>query len=137
MFNEDAYSIGGNGAYTATSASSFLGKGKGGGCVTTGPFGNMSIHLGPGPGSLPGSAVGPSNGLGYNPRCLKRDVGPSVPTNYNMYVDVMNVMNQATIAKFQDFMQTGKPAGVGIHGAGHYIIAFVSPPPPKLTQLTE
>jgi tyrosinase len=61
--------------------SGFVADGLGGGCFESGPFKNMSVNLGP-TGMQP---VGPSNGLGYNPRCLKRDVGPVVATQNTNY----------------------------------------------------
>lgn len=45
----------------------------------------QSVNLGPvslGIGGSVTAEVGPQNGLGYNPRCLKRDVNPSVALQY-------------------------------------------------------
>jgi hypothetical protein len=82
--------MGGNGAFIPHNGSVIQGQagladivliaGLGSGCVTTGPFKSMSVNLGPV--SLSGSATGPLGGLGYNPRCLKRDVGPGVAAKY-------------------------------------------------------
>ena len=63
--------------------------GVGGGFVKTGPFANMSVNLGP-VGGINGSAPGPDGGLGYNPRRLKRDVGPAVNMRYANYSTVLS-----------------------------------------------
>ena len=63
--------------------------GVGGGFVKTGPFANMSVNLGP-VGGLNGTAPGPDGGLGYNPRGLKRDVGPAVNMRYANYSTVLS-----------------------------------------------
>jgi tyrosinase len=95
IFNGDAYSMSGNGEYIPghngttlnlvlngkTLQLLYLEPGLGGGCVKTGPFAKMSVNLGPV--ALPGGTPpGPNDGLGYNPRCLKRDVGPAVALKY-------------------------------------------------------
>lgn len=87
LFNGDDYSMGGNGAPVAHAANSFsfTPAGLGGGCVTKGPFKNMSVNLGP----IGMQPVGPSQGLGYNPRCLKRDIGPTVSTQNTNYTSVL------------------------------------------------
>lgn len=65
-----------------------LAPGVGGGYVTTGPFANMTVNLGP-VGGLVGTDAGPDGGLGYNPRGLKRDVGPALNTRYANYTTVL------------------------------------------------
>ena len=66
-----------------------LPPGVGSGNVTTGPFANMSINLGP-VGGLNDTAPGPEGGLGYNPRRLKRDVGPALNERYANYSTVLS-----------------------------------------------
>jgi len=87
IFDGSPYSMGGNGEYIphpglvlpppveGVSPTIYLDAGFGGGCVKSGPFKNMTVNLGPI--GLPNTTAGPDGGLGYNPRCLKRDVGPS------------------------------------------------------------
>lgn len=48
----------------------------------------MTINLGPVAG-LVGTEAGPDGGLGYNPRGLKRDVGPALNTRYANYTTVL------------------------------------------------
>ena len=66
-----------------------LPAGVGGGFVTTGPFADMTINLGP-VGGLEGTAPGPDGGLGYNPRGLKRDLGPAMNMRYANYTTVLS-----------------------------------------------
>lgn len=48
----------------------------------------MTVNLGP-VGGLEGTAPGPNGGLGYNPRGLKRDVGPALNTRYANYTTIL------------------------------------------------
>jgi tyrosinase len=61
----------------------YLEPGLGGGCIKSGPFKDYVVNLGPlGMDTVP---TGPEGGLGYNPRCMKRDVGPAVTLKYTTY----------------------------------------------------
>jgi len=57
----------------------------------SGPFANMTINLGP-VAPLPGTAPGPDGGLGYNPRRLKRDVGPAIIQRYANYTTILGTL---------------------------------------------
>ena len=114
----------------------FLAAGLGGGCVETGPFKNYTVNLGPI--GLQGAAPGPEGGLGYNPRCLKRDVGPGVALKYTNWTAVAETIAEPTLADFQWRLQ-GKPGTgtIGLHGGGHFTIGgdpggdvFISPSDP-------
>lgn len=79
--------------------------------------------------------VGPQNGLGYNPRCLKRDVNPSVALQYTNITavtrmplnslfgalcanDILDLItSNDNIADFQNEMQ-GEGSSIGVHGGG-------------------
>ena len=103
-----------------------LPPGTGGGCVTTGPFKNYTVNLGPV--SMPlnnGSVIGggPGTGLAYNPRCMTRDISAAVNTAYANATSVLNLLTQNTIADFQLVMQGVPGSGnIGVHGGGHYTI---------------
>lgn len=95
IFDGSETSLGGNGEFivhdgpllVSPSNSSLtlqLPPGVGSGNVTTGPFANMTVNLGP-VGGLNDTAPGPDGGLGYNPRRLKRDLGPAVNERYANY----------------------------------------------------
>lgn len=119
----------GNGGYPPI----YLSPGLGGGCVTEGPFRNMSVTLGPV--ALPGVPPAPGNGFQYNPRCLKRDLGPSTATRFSNSTSVASLLHQSDIWDFEMTMQGFPGSGeIGVHGGGHYTIAgdpggdvFVSP----------
>ncbi|WYZ37128.1 hypothetical protein EsH8_II_000634 [Colletotrichum jinshuiense] len=110
IFNGDPYSLGGNGEYVphdgpvivppagVGGSNIQLPAGVGGGFVTTGPFANMTVHLGP-VGGLEGTTPGPDGGLGYNPRGLKRDVGPAMNERYANYTTVLSKSHIATVSK--------------------------------------
>jgi len=60
-----------------------------------------------------------SSGLGYNPRCLRRDLGPYLTTRYTTTAQIAaEITNSKTIGTFQDIVQ-GKN---GTHGAAHFTI---------------
>ncbi|KAF4819633.1 Tyrosinase-like protein orsC [Colletotrichum siamense] len=100
--------------------------GTGGGCVTSGPFRNMSVNLGPAALDLPGgvSEANPDGPLSYNPRCLKRDLTTAVNLAYaNITAVVSNILKPQNVYDFQMQMQGVPGSGnIGIHGGGHYAL---------------
>ncbi|KAL2879822.1 hypothetical protein SGCOL_004866 [Colletotrichum sp. CLE4] len=135
IFNGDPYSLGGNGEYIPHDgpvieppegiggSSIQLPAGVGGGFVTTGPFANMTVHLGP-VGGLEGTAPGPDGGLGYSPRGLKRDVGPAMNQRYANYTTVLNLLLKPNISEYR-LLSEGVPytPEIGPHGGMHYAIS--------------
>jgi tyrosinase len=63
-----------------------------------------------------------SDGLGYNPRCLSRELNPQASMNTTEDDVVSLILKSADIASFQDTMQYVVPGDLGIHGGGHYTI---------------
>lgn len=102
----------------------YLAPGTGGGCVTSGPFKDMSVNLGPAALDLPGGAVesSPNGPLSYNPRCLKRDLSDGVNRDYaNASAILSNILKPRNVYDFQMQMQGVPGSGsIGIHGGGHY-----------------
>ncbi|KAM3081244.1 hypothetical protein ACMFMG_005199 [Clarireedia jacksonii] len=134
IFNGDPYSLGGNGDYIEHNGSVIvppagisggniqLAPGVGGGFVTTGPFANMTVNLGPVGGVL-GAGAGPDGGLGYNPRGLRRDVGPALNTRYANYSTVLNLLLKPDLNQYR-ILSEGIPytEELGPHGGIHYVI---------------
>ncbi|KAK4224228.1 hypothetical protein QBC38DRAFT_511896 [Podospora fimiseda] len=134
LFNGDAWSLGGNGDYVPHEGPVIvpppgiggvpiqLAAGVGGGYVTTGPFANMTVNLGP-VGGLEGVPAGPQGGLGYNPRRLKRDLGPALNKRYANYTTILNLLSQPNVDAFR-LVSEGVPytPEIGPHGGMHYAI---------------
>jgi tyrosinase len=84
LFDGSETSISGDGDYAPHNGTGipsnenpviYLPPGNGSGCVTTGPFKNMTVRLGPVAPSLTGLPPNPQpDGLGLNERCLRRDL---------------------------------------------------------------
>ncbi|PVH67724.1 putative tyrosinase, partial [Cadophora sp. DSE1049] len=135
VFDGSATSMSSNGAYIAGRGpltlslppypDIYLPPGTGGGCVTSGPFKNMTVNLGPVSLPLSGGATQTGTGLDYNPRCLKRDIGTAVNQQYANFTSIISlILQNKNIADFQMTMQGVPGSGViGVHGGGHYTIA--------------
>lgn len=104
----------------------YLPAGSGGGCVTSGPFKDMVVNLGPV--SLPitnGSTIGStSTEFDWNPRCLSRDVTTEANSRYANSTSMIRLLTEPDdIGTFQDTMQGSLgTADLGVHGGGHYTI---------------
>ncbi|UNI21818.1 Tyrosinase [Purpureocillium takamizusanense] len=128
IFNGDPYSLGGNGEFIAnltrpSRASTDLplpGKGArprgvGGGFVTTGPFANITINVGPG------------DNVAYNPRRIKRDVGPGLNTRYANYTTVLNLLQKPNVDEFRSLSEGVLYTDeLGPHVSGHGTITGAS-----------
>ena len=61
-----------------------------------------------------------TDGYGYNPRCIKRDISNYLTQLYATTPKIASLITgQKTIGPFQDAMQ----APTGVHGAGHFTVA--------------
>lgn len=102
----------------------YLEPGTGGGCVTSGPFKNMSVNLGPVGLPLNDGTVLTGTGFEYNPRCLKRDISAKVNQRFSNATSIVNLITQnKNIGDFQMVMQGVPGSGsIGVHGGGHYTI---------------
>ncbi|KAK3319670.1 hypothetical protein B0T19DRAFT_404239 [Cercophora scortea] len=147
LFNGNESSMGGNGLKVAHSGIPIPGAPRpynmipaadGGGCVTTGPFKNMTVNLGPIAPTLTIKANPRSDGLGYNPRCLRRDINKNAAavTTANYTLDL--ITKNSNVYWFQTVMEGQFAQGKwGVHSGGHYTISgdpagdfYVSPGDP-------
>ncbi|CAK4032147.1 Di-copper centre-containing [Lecanosticta acicola] len=127
LFNGDEYSMSGNGESISGRSDTWLAQqevdfppGTGGGCVTSGPFKDYTVNLGPL--DLP-NANNVNSTFEYNPRCLERDLNPWVSTNYNTYRNLTDLLLENThIEDFQAIMQgyNSDTNRFGVHGGGHW-----------------
>ncbi|KAL2284245.1 hypothetical protein FJTKL_08974 [Diaporthe vaccinii] len=124
LFDGGPTSLSGDGTYEPEQGDYVVGggatlpHGTGGGCVTSGPFVNQTINLGPFAFDLVFSGL-PSNWTAYNPHCLGRDLNNYIATRYGNQTAIEIQMATATIAEFQDTM-SGADINLGVHGGGHF-----------------
>jgi tyrosinase len=134
MLDGSEFSMSGNGKFIPGGGNVILGgnglpeipipAGTGGGCVTSGPFANMKVNLGPvALGLTNGSTITNGDGLGYNPRCLKRDLTDYSNRRFaNASSIVRLVLENKDIYNFQMTMQGFPGSGdIGVHGGGKLI----------------
>ncbi|KAI1070988.1 hypothetical protein NW752_002556 [Fusarium irregulare] len=133
LFDGSETSMGGDGEYVKHNGSVsgnpagkiIMPSGKGGGCIKSGPFANATANLGP---PSPGMDGMPSfkEPLGYNPRCLRRDISQypidqwmTLPNLYNVTVGEASQSLELMQVEFQ-----GRFADkfLGIHAAGHFVM---------------
>ncbi|KAH6847425.1 hypothetical protein B0I37DRAFT_144785 [Chaetomium sp. MPI-CAGE-AT-0009] len=138
VFDGSETSLGGNGEYIPHEGIILteplnpavlipLPAGSGGGCVTTGPFANMTVHIGPVALAQYGTtnSTSSANPLGDNARCLKRDLNAGVASKYTSFLNTTALILENTdVEHFQGVMQGDPRYGIqmGVHGGGHYTI---------------
>ncbi|PVH73894.1 Di-copper centre-containing protein [Cadophora sp. DSE1049] len=115
---DPVYGFGGNGAYIeditglpVTAALEIPGR-TGGGCVTTGPWANLVVPMGPG------------NNLSYNPHCLRRDFSPTL-AKLTLNSSVLSWVQQANAYALYDRRVQSMElsiAGIATHGGGHFSV---------------
>ena len=95
-----------------------LAKGTGGGCVTTGPFKDMTVHLGP---------ITQADPTADNPRCLKRDLNADAGKRFASFRNTTDlIINSPNIEVFRTTMEGDPryiPDSLGVHGGGHFMIS--------------
>ncbi|KAF7514939.1 hypothetical protein G7054_g14876 [Neopestalotiopsis clavispora] len=133
-FDGSEYSQGGNGVYAEHNCTDALGTGlncipagEGGGCVETGPYAGIMANISATAPTLRAANVTAGTFLGYQPRCIRRDVSPWVSSQWStdeQSFDLLtNPLYQTDIGAFQDRLQGDFDIGFyGLHSAGHYTI---------------
>ncbi|KAK6224838.1 tyrosinase central domain-containing protein [Colletotrichum tabaci] len=140
VFDGSETSMGGNGAPIAreegmhllqrvSNTTIKLPPGSGGGCVETGPFSDMTVHVGP----LSLVQYGTTTTFAVDrptddhPRCLRRDLNRHVAARYASFRNTTElILNHDGIEWFQAVMQGDDRytpgVEIGVHGGGHYTI---------------
>lgn len=107
--------------------------------MTSGPFKDYKVNLGPGSLTLPGGKrSAAANPLAYNPRCMRRDLTTAILQRYANYTSVTALLlHNDDIWDFEMNMQGVPGDSIGVHGGGHYAMGgdpgrdiYVSPGDP-------
>ncbi|KAF2205269.1 Di-copper centre-containing protein [Delitschia confertaspora ATCC 74209] len=136
IFDGSETSMGGQGEKVTHNNNGLKPAGNGGGCIASGPFKNFTVNLGPM--AVMGTPAPPRNprsdGFGYNPRCVTRDL-----SSYLTQRDATTAKIASLITGSKDIntFQTQMQANNGVHPAGHFTISgdpgsdfYVSPGDP-------
>jgi tyrosinase len=116
-----------------------LPRGTGGGCVASGPFENLTLHLGPFDYNLTSRDSLPSWAFAYNPRCFTRSLNTEVLARFNNQNAIDALLASKDITAFQHALDNfpNPQAGVaGVHGGAHLCLgepiqdAFAGPQDP-------
>ncbi|KAJ5984191.1 tyrosinase [Penicillium waksmanii] len=150
VFDGSDTSLSGNGAYIPNQPDVklvldgypdiYLPAGSGGGCVTSGPFKDYILSMGPADLVVPGRNISVSpHPLDYNPRCLRRDLTSAILQKFNKFSDIVDLITKSNdVWDFEMTMQGFPDSGlIGVHGGGHFAMGgdpgrdvFVSPGDP-------
>lgn len=116
-------------------------RGSGGGCVKTGPFKDVQLHLGPFETEDGYADNLRPDAFRYNPRCLTRSLNNYMATTFTNQECVNRLLESKDIIDFQETLDYNPTMTgiVGIHGGGHNTIGdvmsdfFASPQDPAFT----
>jgi tyrosinase len=133
FFDGSKYSLSGDGAYVANETDivvadgTVLPRGSGGGCVTSGPFVNTTVSMGPFTFDQAFTGSLPDGAFDYNPRCLSRDLNSYIAQRYTNQSDVDTLIyNSSTIKEFQDTISgSASSLNLGVHGGGHFTLGAI------------
>lgn len=115
-------------------------RGTGGGCVETGPFKNMQLHLGPFDVTEAYHSLR-ADAFRYNPRCFTRSLNSNLASMFTNETCVDRLLASTDIVDFQRTINLNPSLTglVGIHGGGHFTLGdtmadmFASPQDPAFT----
>lgn len=106
--------------------------GTGGGCVTTGPFANITVPFGPVAknNTIEASLLGNPKNLEYRPHCLRRDLNPKTASTALSQQSVDKLLQSPNITAFIKILDQGPdPFTLDVHAGGHFSNFFLSPCP--------
>ncbi|MCJ1425329.1 hypothetical protein MMC29_003217 [Sticta canariensis] len=94
--------------------------GTGGGCVTTGPFANITVPFGQILAPLNSSLLNNPQNLAYTPHCLRRDLNLKVAGPSLTSANVEILLDSPNITVFNQVIENGNGNGdLSLHGGGH------------------
>lgn len=135
LFDGSPYSMSGNGQFIANRSDDITiidlpepgyvriptPPGTGGGCVTTGPFANITVPFGEIGGNINASLLNNPKNLAYKPHCLRRDLNPTVVVPAWTTAVVEDLLQSPNISIFTHVIELGDQVNVtNVHGAGHF-----------------
>lgn len=108
---------------SGTDAAIHLPPGTGGGCITSGPFVNYTLNLGPdGLTTVNGGFDNASYPFGYNPRCLRRSLTDYANQRFANASSVLTLLRDPQDVSTFETLMSGDAAypELGVHGGGHW-----------------
>jgi tyrosinase len=127
-FDGSAFSMSGDGQYLdsgpiALGPNFIIPKGTGGGCVTTGPFANLTVPMKNIPNPYLGNDTLPPDAYAYQPNCLKRDLNTYIASTYTNTSSIIAATRATDAAAFDTALNGVFGGGVlGIHSGAHFEI---------------
>lgn len=113
-------------------AAIYMPPGTGGGCLTSGPFANYTVNLGPDGLALVNNGFDNSSyPFEYNPRCLKRSLTDYSNQRFANTSSVLTLLRDPQDVWTFEFLMSGDPAypELGVHGGGHWSLGSSQLPP--------
>lgn len=138
LFDGSPYSLSGNGLPTPSRPKTVtltislpslpllsvtLPVGTGGGCVTTGPFANITVPFGPviKNNTIDASLFNNPKNLEHRPHCLKRDLNPNTASTALTQKSVDKLLQSSNITAFIKILDQGPDSfTLDVHSGGHY-----------------
>lgn len=135
LFDGSPYSMSGNGEYVANRSALIteltlpsigsviisIPPGTGGGCVTTGPFANITVPFGEVSTNTTTSSRNNPQNLAHTPHCLRRDLNPAIVNVSLTAAQVETQLESVNITVFTQNIEVGaNPAIQNLHAGGHF-----------------